>query len=42
VIVLPDVADVAAVARSGVQARHRNGGQVCIAPQRFLCHTSMW
>jgi acyl-CoA reductase-like NAD-dependent aldehyde dehydrogenase len=41
VIVLPDVADVAAVARSGVQARHRNGGQVCIAPQRFLVHVDV-
>jgi acyl-CoA reductase-like NAD-dependent aldehyde dehydrogenase len=38
VLVFPDVADVAAVARSAVTARHRNCGQVCIAPQRFYVH----
>lgn len=40
VLVFPDV-DVAAVARSGVTAKLRNGGQVCIAPQRFIVHASI-
>jgi acyl-CoA reductase-like NAD-dependent aldehyde dehydrogenase len=38
VIVMPDVADLEQVARGGVTAKYRNGGQVCIAPQRFLVH----
>lgn len=42
VIVLPDVADLEAVARAGVTARHRNCGQVCISPQRFYVHTSIY
>jgi acyl-CoA reductase-like NAD-dependent aldehyde dehydrogenase len=37
VLVFPDV-DVRAVARAGLTAKLRNGGQVCIAPQRFLVH----
>lgn len=40
VLVFPDV-DVASVARSGVTAKLRNGGQVCIAPQRFIVHASI-
>jgi acyl-CoA reductase-like NAD-dependent aldehyde dehydrogenase len=40
VLVFPDV-DVDAVARAGVMARHRNAGQVCIAPQRFYVHRSI-
>ncbi|MFO0647388.1 MAG: NAD-dependent succinate-semialdehyde dehydrogenase [Polyangiales bacterium] len=40
VIVMPD-ADVAAVAKSGVTAKLRNAGQVCIAPQRFYVHASV-
>jgi acyl-CoA reductase-like NAD-dependent aldehyde dehydrogenase len=40
VLVFPDV-DVEAVARAGVMAKLRNGGQVCIAPQRFLVHASV-
>lgn len=40
VLVFPDV-DIAAVARSGVTAKLRNGGQVCIAPQRFIVHASI-
>jgi acyl-CoA reductase-like NAD-dependent aldehyde dehydrogenase len=40
VLVFPDV-DVEAVARAGVIAKTRNGGQVCIAPQRFLVHESV-
>jgi acyl-CoA reductase-like NAD-dependent aldehyde dehydrogenase len=40
VIVMPDV-DVAAVAKSGVTAKLRNAGQVCIAPQRFYVHASV-
>jgi acyl-CoA reductase-like NAD-dependent aldehyde dehydrogenase len=35
VIVCADV-DVEAVARGAVQAKFRNNGQVCVAPQRFL------
>ena len=41
VIVFPDV-DVEAVARAGVTARHRNSGQVCISPQRFYVHSSIY
>jgi acyl-CoA reductase-like NAD-dependent aldehyde dehydrogenase len=40
VLVFPDV-DVEAVARVGVVAKTRNAGQVCIAPQRFLVHSSI-
>lgn len=40
VIVMPDV-DVASVAKSGVTAKLRNAGQVCIAPQRFYVHASV-
>jgi acyl-CoA reductase-like NAD-dependent aldehyde dehydrogenase len=40
VIVFPDV-DVAAVARAGVSAKLRNCGQACIAPQRFIVHSSV-
>lgn len=40
VIVYPDV-DVEAVARAGLVAKTRNGGQVCIAPQRFYVHRSV-
>jgi acyl-CoA reductase-like NAD-dependent aldehyde dehydrogenase len=41
VIVFPDVDDVEAVAASGVTAKYRNCGQVCIAPQRFIVHASI-
>lgn len=37
VVILPD-ADLAAVAASAVSAKFRNGGQVCVAPQRFFVH----
>ncbi len=40
VIVMPDV-DVEAVATGGAVAKYRNGGQVCIAPQRFIVHESI-
>lgn len=40
VLVYPDV-DVDAVARAGLVAKTRNGGQVCIAPQRFYVHRSI-
>src|SRR5436190_14772736 len=40
VLVFPDV-DVDAVARAAAQARYRNAGQVCVAPQRFLVHRSV-
>lgn len=40
VIVLPDV-DVERVAAGGTTAKYRNGGQVCIAPQRFIVHESI-
>jgi acyl-CoA reductase-like NAD-dependent aldehyde dehydrogenase len=35
VVILPDV-DLAEVAAGATAAKFRNGGQVCIAPQRFL------
>ncbi|GIU91822.1 MAG: NAD-dependent succinate-semialdehyde dehydrogenase [Acidimicrobiia bacterium] len=40
VIVLDDV-DPEEVAAGGVVAKNRNGGQVCIAPQRFYVHASL-
>jgi acyl-CoA reductase-like NAD-dependent aldehyde dehydrogenase len=40
VLVFPD-ADVAAVAASGVVSKYRNGGQVCVSPQRFYVHDSI-
>jgi acyl-CoA reductase-like NAD-dependent aldehyde dehydrogenase len=40
-IVFPDVEDLEAVAEAGVTAKYRNCGQVCIAPQRFLVHSSI-
>lgn len=42
VLVFPDIADVEAVARSAVTARHRNCGQVCITPQRFYVHADIF
>lgn len=41
VIVFPDAGDIAAVAASGLKAKVRNNGQVCIAPQRFYVHQSV-
>jgi len=41
VIVFPDVEDLEAVAAGGVTAKYRNCGQVCIAPQRFIVHSSI-
>jgi len=40
VLVFPDV-DVNAVAKAAAQARYRNAGQVCVAPQRFLVHAKI-
>lgn len=40
-IVFPDVEDLEKVAASAVTAKYRNCGQVCIAPQRFLVHSSI-
>jgi acyl-CoA reductase-like NAD-dependent aldehyde dehydrogenase len=37
VLVFPDV-DVEQVAASAVASKFRNGGQVCVSPQRFLVH----
>ena len=41
VLIFPDVDDIEALARTAVAARHRNCGQVCIAPQRFYVHTAI-
>ncbi len=41
VLVFPDVEDLETVAASGVTAKYRNAGQVCIAPQRFIVHSSI-
>jgi acyl-CoA reductase-like NAD-dependent aldehyde dehydrogenase len=38
VLICPDV-DLEKVAASAVAAKFRNGGQVCISPQRFLVHS---
>lgn len=37
VLVFPD-ADIESVAASGIVSKYRNGGQVCVAPQRFFVH----
>lgn len=39
-LIFPDV-DVDQVAAGAVSAKFRNGGQVCVAPQRFLVHESI-
>ena len=40
VLIFPDV-DVEQVAASAVTAKFRNGGQVCISPQRFFVHEAI-
>lgn len=40
VLVFPD-SDIEAVAASGIVSKYRNGGQVCVAPQRFFVHTDV-
>jgi acyl-CoA reductase-like NAD-dependent aldehyde dehydrogenase len=40
VLIFPDV-DLEQVASSAVAAKFRNGGQVCISPQRFFVHNSI-
>ncbi len=40
VLIFPDV-DLAQVAASAVTAKFRNGGQVCISPQRFFVHAEI-
>jgi acyl-CoA reductase-like NAD-dependent aldehyde dehydrogenase len=40
VLIFPDV-DLEQVAASAVTAKFRNGGQVCISPQRFLVHSKI-
>ena len=48
VLIFPDAVDprdpaaLAAFARAAVTARHRNAGQVCIAPQRFYLHRDLY
>lgn len=43
VLIFPDAADdLPALARAAVTARHRNAGQVCIAPQRFYVHADIY
>lgn len=42
VLVFDDVEDIEGVARAGVTARHRNCGQVCIAPQRFYVQSGIF
>jgi acyl-CoA reductase-like NAD-dependent aldehyde dehydrogenase len=41
VLVFPDVENLEQVATTGVTAKYRNCGQVCIAPQRFYVHRSI-
>ena len=40
VLIFPD-ADIESVAASAVNTKFRNGGQVCIAPQRFFVHSEV-
>ncbi len=40
VLIFPD-ADIESVAQSAVKTKFRNGGQVCIAPQRFFVHEAV-
>ena len=40
VLIFPDV-DLEKVAASAVTAKFRNGGQVCISPQRFFVHSKI-
>ena len=41
VLVFPDVDNLESVAAAGVTAKYRNCGQACIAPQRYLVHSSI-
>jgi len=41
VIVMPDVADMAAFAKATTFWKCRNAGQVCVAPQRFYVHSQI-
>jgi acyl-CoA reductase-like NAD-dependent aldehyde dehydrogenase len=41
VIVMPDVADMAAFAKVTTFWKCRNAGQVCVAPQRFYVHSQI-
>jgi acyl-CoA reductase-like NAD-dependent aldehyde dehydrogenase len=41
VLVFPDTDDLESVAAAGVTAKYRNCGQACIAPQRYLVHSSI-
>ncbi len=40
VLIFPDV-DIETVAAGAVTAKFRNGGQVCLSPQRFFVHASV-
>jgi acyl-CoA reductase-like NAD-dependent aldehyde dehydrogenase len=40
VLIFPDV-DLEQVAASAVAAKFRNGGQVCVSPQRFFVHSKI-
>ena len=40
VLILPDV-DIETLAAGAVTAKFRNGGQVCLSPQRFFVHASI-
>nr|PZN32888.1 MAG: NAD-dependent succinate-semialdehyde dehydrogenase [Actinomycetota bacterium] len=41
VLVFPDAGDIAEVARAAMSTKVRNGGQVCISPQRFYVHEAV-
>ncbi|HEX6946192.1 MAG TPA: aldehyde dehydrogenase family protein, partial [Acidimicrobiia bacterium] len=41
VLVFPDAGDIAEVARQSMSTKVRNGGQVCISPQRFYVHEAV-
>lgn len=42
VIVFPDAGEVEALAKLAVSWKTRNAGQVCVAPQRFFVHESIY
>jgi acyl-CoA reductase-like NAD-dependent aldehyde dehydrogenase len=42
VIVFPDAGDLSKLAKTAVSWKYRNCGQVCVAPQRFFVHESIY
>jgi acyl-CoA reductase-like NAD-dependent aldehyde dehydrogenase len=42
IIIFPDAGDLSKLAKTAVSWKYRNCGQVCVAPQRFFVHESIY